>query len=86
MGMEFVWGSERIEKAFWRVGRAPVDAAMDSASRCSGDSWSVDDDCPIVASSSFFVSFIFCYIFVAEVMIKLTTFRKSVIGTLCIHT
>lgn len=51
-GMESVWGSERREKAFWRQGRAPVDAAKLSASRCSTDTCSVDEDAPIPASAS----------------------------------
>lgn len=49
-GMALVWESERSEKAFWRVGRAPVAAANDSASRCAADIFPVEDDedCPII--------------------------------------
>lgn len=53
-GIEWDWGSARIEKEFWRKGRAPDEAARLSNSLSSFNSTvSVDDDCPIFGSSLF---------------------------------
>lgn len=50
-GIALEWGSARREKDFWRNGRAPEEAAMDSASRCSIEAlWSVEVEAPIVVA------------------------------------
>ena len=54
--MEWVWGSESLENAFWRSVREPVEAAKLSASSCSDGTCSVDDDAPILAPRYFMFS------------------------------
>lgn len=51
-GIALDWGSARLEKDFWSIGRAPVEAAKASASRCSfGTLCSVEVEAPILADA-----------------------------------
>lgn len=57
-GSALDWGSTSLEKTFFSIGRAPVEAAMDSNSRCSLDTFcSLELDAPILALQfSFLIS------------------------------